>query len=122
MIVTAPSRRRAYVRNLQRQRDVAFIGKVIHEYQKTMNKLPDGIEASPKQICRQQRADVCAGAVMLPVETVQRFATSTEWLGDPQASTAQYLGYVVFASSSMPDGFLVQAPRAELGVQIAYPR
>lgn len=122
VIVTSSSRRQAYLRNLQRQRDVAFIGKVITEYKKTTDHLPEGIDTSPKQICRHQDPAACAGAMTLPLETVQLFVTSTEWLGDPLASSTQELGYLIAASSSASNGFVIQVPYAELGVRIRYPR
>ena len=122
MIVTSSSRRQAYLRNLHRQRDVAFIAKVINEYKKATNHLPEGIDTSPKQICRHQDPAVCAGAIILPLETMRSFATSTEWLGDPSASHTQQLGYLIAASSSASNAFVLQAPHAELGVRIGYPR
>ncbi len=122
MIVSSPSRRQAYLRNLQRQRDVAFIGKVVSEYKKATNHLPEGIDTSPKPICRYQDPTVCVEALILPLETMRSFATSTEWLGDPSASSTQQLGYLIAASSSVANGFMIQAPHAELGVRISYPR
>lgn len=122
VIVVSPNRRAAYVRNLQRQRDVAFIGKIVTEYQKTEHRLPEGIEGASKPVCRQLDPETCGGAFRMPTSTVMRFATSTDWLGDPKLSSSLNTGYFIATSSTIPSGFMIWAPQAELGVQVVYPK
>ncbi len=122
LIVTSLPRRQAYVRNLKRQQDVTFIGHILEEAKKLSETSLSIVPEKPTPVCGSLVPLVCDGAIVLPSDIVLRKTTSTDWLHDPWGLSVTNTGYVVSANTISSDGFVVQAPLAELGVTIQYPR